>query len=165
MRSTSSKWLVGAALVIAALIIASVAVALFNRSREQTLFPEDSPTGVVQRYLLAIQEEDTRKAYDYLGKDLRNRCTYDHFRESTRWLVRQDSNDSRDTQVALEGERAVNDGMEVRVRITEFNVSAPFNVNEYSHNENYLLKKEDGAWKFVGQPWPMGWCPEPPKTP
>jgi len=165
MRSTSSKWLAGAGLVILALIIASLAVALLNRPQTQTLLPADTPAGTVQQYLLAIEEGESRQAYDYLSSDLQGKCTFDHFRESTRWQERGDTTDGRDTQITLESERPLDDAIEVRVRITDFYVSAPFNVNESSHTQNYLLEKLDGNWRFVDKPWPMSWCPEPPKAP
>ncbi|HLF04140.1 MAG TPA: hypothetical protein VI855_02870 [Dehalococcoidia bacterium] len=152
-------------MVILALIIASVAVALLNRPQDQTLLPEDTPAGTVQRYLLAIEEGETRQAYNYLSSDLQGKCTFDHFRDSTRWQMRGDSTDGRDTRVTLESERPLDDAIEVRVRITEFTVSAPFNVNEYSHTESYLLEELDGKWRFVNEPWPMSWCPEPLKPP
>jgi hypothetical protein len=165
MGSTSSKWLAGAGLVILALIIASVAVALLNRPQTQTLLPADSPVGTVQRYLLAIEEGQTRQAYDYLSSDLQGKCTFDHFRETTRWQGPGNSTGDNDTRITLESERPLDDGIEVRVRITNFYVSAPFDVNESSHTQNYLLKKFDGNWRFVDKPWPMNYCPEPPIAP
>lgn len=166
MRSASSKWLAGAGVVILAIIIASVAVALLNRPQAQTLLPEGTPAGAVQRYLLAVEAGETRQAYDYLSRDLQAKCNYDFFRDNTRGMMRGSPNRDRDTRVALEGERPRDDGIEVRVRITEFSVSAPFDVNEYSHTETFLLKQLDGAWRLVERPWPITWgCPEPPKGP
>ncbi|MSQ06700.1 MAG: hypothetical protein EXR54_02035 [Dehalococcoidia bacterium] len=162
MRSSSSKWLAGAGLAILVLIIASLAVALLKRPQTQTLLPQDTPAGAVQHYLLAIEEGESRRAYDFLSSDLQTKCTFDHFRETTRWQGRSDTTDSRDSQITLESERLLDDATEVRVRITDFYVSAPFNVSESSHTQNYLLKKLDGNWRFVDKPWPMNYCPELP---
>jgi hypothetical protein len=166
MRSASSKWLLGAGVVILAIIVASVAVALLSRPQAQTLLPADTPSGTVQGYLLAVEAGETRQAYGYLSTDLQTKCNYDFFRDNTRGVMGSVPNRNRDTRVALESERPRDDGIEVQVRMTDFTVSAPFNVNEYSHVETFLLKKLDGNWRFVDRPWPISWgCPEPPKGP
>ncbi|HEU0020430.1 MAG TPA: hypothetical protein VFR55_01970 [Dehalococcoidia bacterium] len=163
MRSVSSKWLLGGGLVILALIISSVVVGLLSRSQTITLLPEATPGGTVQRYLLAIENGETRQAYDYFSADLQERCTFEYFRDTARGYNRIDSNDARDTRISLESERLVDNATEVQIRITESYVSAPFDVNEYSHSEVFLLEQLDGDWKLVDEPWPIYGCPEPVK--
>lgn len=167
MGSSSSKWLVGGGLVVVAIIIASVVVGLLNRPQSTVLLPEGTPGGTVHRFLLAIEDGESRQAYDYISADLQERCSYEHFRDTTRHFDRRDrfANDSRDTRITLESEKPLDDGIEVRIRITEFQVSAPFDVNEYSYTQDYLLEEIDGTWQFVDEPWPMNWCPQPANTP
>ena len=164
MRSSSSKWLVGGGLVILALIIASVGVGLLNRPQSADLLPQGTPGGTVHRFLLAIEQGETRQAYQYLSADLQEKCTFEHFRDATRRFDRRDSRGGRDTRIALESEQTLDDAIEVRVRITEFNVSAPFDVSERSYTQDFLLEEIDSAWQFVNEPWPMTWCPEPERT-
>ena len=154
IQSSSSRWLVGIGLAVLALIVLSVVVALLNRQGEATLLPEDTPEGTVQRYLWAIQENDDRTAYSYLSSELQEKCTYEHFRDSTRWL------EGDDMRVTLEGTEPLNGKTEVRVKVTQFHVDLPFGTSESSHSQSYTLEKENGAWRFVAPPWPMGWCPE-----
>ena len=161
MKSSSSKWLLGGGIVILALIIASVVVGLLNRPQNIALLPEGTPGATVQQYLLAIEAGESRQAYDYLSADLQENCTLEHFRDTTRHLDRRDSNNARDTRITLESERPRDNAIEVQIRITEFYVSAPFDVNEYSHTEIFLLEELDGNWQFVDEPWPMYGCPEP----
>ena len=150
-------------MVILAFIVASVVIAVLNRPQDVVLLPEGTPEGAVHRFLLAIQAGESRQAYDYLGSDLQDRCEFEHFR-SVSQQHRSDYDDrNRDIRVSLEDVEPVNSEVAVRVRITEFNVSAPFNVNEYSHTEEYLLEEIDGQWRFVSEPWPVNWCPEPPR--
>ena len=156
--------MLGGGLVILALIISSVAVGLLSRSQPVSLLPEATPGGTVQRYLLAIENGETRQAYDYLSADLQEKCTFEYFRDTARGYNRIDSNDARDTRISLESEKTVDNATEVQIRITESYVSAPFDVNEYSHSEVFLLEQLDGNWKFVDEPWPMTWCPEPPRS-
>ncbi len=164
MRSSSSKWLLGGGLVILALIIASVGVGLLNRPQSADLLPEGTPGGTVHRYLLAIEQGETRQAYEYVSADLQEKCTFEHFRDTTRQYDRRDTKGGRDIRIALESEQSIDDAVEVRVRITEFRVSAPFDVNENSYTRVFLLEELDGAWRFVNEPWPMFRCPEPVKT-
>ena len=166
MQIASSKWLLGGGLVTLALIIASVVVGLLNPSQSAVLLPEGTPGGIVQRFLLAIEDGENRKAYDYLSNELQEECTLEHFRDTTRQFNRRDrsGNNIRDTRISLESERPIDDAIEVRVRITKFQVSAPFDVNEHSHTQDYLLESLDGRWQFVDEPWPMSLCSKPKRT-
>lgn len=165
MQSSSSKWLAGAGLVILALIIVSVVVALSNRAQSANLFPQDTPEGTVSRFLLAIEEGETRLAYDYLSSALQDKCTFEHFRDSTRRFARGDIRNSRDTRVTLESAQPIGGNIEVQVRITEFRVSGPFDINEYSYTRRFILEELDDTWRFVDEPWPLYRCPEPQKSP
>lgn len=165
MKSTSSKWLAGAGLAVLVIIVVSVVVAILNRPQASTPLPENTPEGTVQRYLLAIEDGESRQAYDYLSSELQDKCTFQHFLDTTRQFDRRDlNNGGRDRRITLESTQPIDDSVAVRVRITEFNVSAPFDVNEYSYTQEYILQEIDGAWRFVNEPWPMSWCPEPPRT-
>lgn len=156
MGTLSSKWLVGIAAVVAALIVASVAVALTVGRETAESLPESEPEGIVQRYILAIQDRDYRLAYSYLSEELRQFCTEEHLRMSSRWFAER----SGEERIALVGTDTLRDGRrEVRVRITDVNVSPPFGVNEYSHEQQYLLTQADGQWRLDAPPWPVGWCP------
>ncbi|PKB56961.1 MAG: hypothetical protein BZY73_05540 [SAR202 cluster bacterium Casp-Chloro-G3] len=153
--------MLGGGLLILALIIASVVVGLLNRTQNAVLLPEGTPGAAVQQYLVAIEAGETQQAYEYLSADLQEKCTLEHFRDTARYLDRRDANNNRDTRISLESEQSVDNAMEVRILITEFNVSAPFDVNEYSHTEVFLLEELDGGWRFVDEPWPMYGCPDP----
>ncbi len=165
LQTMSSRWLAGAALVILVILVVSVLVAALNRSREANLLPEGTPEGTGQRYLLAVEEDGSRNAYEYLSPSLQERCEFQHFRDSTRRIDRRMEGTAEDLRVTLEGTQAINGTMEVQVRITQFRVSAPFDVNEYSHTQHFSLEQLDGTWRFVEPPWPMNWCPEAKEQP
>ncbi len=152
LQSPSSRWLAGIALVVLVVVVLSVVLALVNRSGV-SLLPEDTPEGVVQRYLLALQEDDGKRAYGYLSSELQEYCTYRHFLDSTRVRER------RDTRISLEATEALDGDVEVRVKATETRVSQPFGVSEYSYTMRYVLGREEAGWRFVEPPWPLGWCP------
>jgi hypothetical protein len=98
-----------------------------------------------------------------LGSGLQERCTYQRFRETVQQFERLDRGAARgageDLRVTLQGTRPVDGMVEVRVRITQFHVSAPFNVSDFSHDQRFTLEKQAGSWRFVDPPWPS-WCPE-----
>ncbi len=152
VQSASSRWLIVVAGAVVALVALSVVVALATRS-DATTFAADTPEGVVQRYLQAVEDRELQQAYDYLSVGLQQECAYRDFRDSGR---RPDLESQR---VTLEGTERVNGEMEVRVRVTQFNVDPPFGSRESSHVQRYLLVEEGGVWRFSQQPWPT-WCPK-----
>ena len=166
LQSASSRWLAGAALAIVIVASVGVAVALLNSSKSSALLPEGTPEGTVHRFLLAIEQGQTLQAFDLLSPELQETCTYQHFRDSVRWLDKGSGRGARDLRVTLQGTESINGAVEVRVRIIRFNISPssplflPLSGNEYSHSERFTLEMTGGAWVFVDPPWPMGWCPD-----
>lgn len=154
--SPSSRWLVAIAATVAALVLVSVVVALVTpRGRAGTL-PEDTPEGVVQRFVVAIKDQDYNQAHSYLSDRLKTYCTVRHMQDTTRQSVDQGNNQ----RVALLDTQTLSDSrVEVRVQVTQVNISPPFGVNEYSHEERYVLIQEGGEWRIDEPPWPVGWCP------
>ena len=75
MQTLSSRWLVGVAIVVVVLIVASVAVGLTVGRGTTKSFAESEPEGIVQRYILAIQDEDYPLAHSYLSERLQRFCT------------------------------------------------------------------------------------------
>ena len=156
MQTLSSRWLVGIAAAISVLILISVVIALANRPGEAELLPESEPEGVVQRYILAVQDQDSNLAHSYLSDDLKKTCSVDHIRSSSHWF----KDTSREQRVAIIDKETLSDEeARVRVRVTEVDVSPPFGVNEYSHQEHYFLVLEDGKWRLGEPAWPVNWCP------
>jgi len=151
LHTPSSRWLAGIALVVLVVVILSVVLALVNR-QGVSLLPEDMPEGVVQRYLLALQEGDSKRAYGYLNGELQEHCTYQYFWDSTRTL------EMGDMRITLEGTEPLDGEVGVRVRVTELDLSLPFDRGEFSYSILYTLGREKDAWRFSEPPWPLGWC-------
>jgi hypothetical protein len=164
MGTASGKWLAGIATVVVALMVVSLAIGLtVGRGMAKSL-PESEPEGIVQRYILAMQERDYQLAHSYFSQELKGSCTEEHLRMNGRWFAER----SKDERIALTGKETLRDGrIEVRVQVTDVHVSPPFGVNEYGHEERYILKQEDSQWRLDDPPWPVGWCPglenRPPK--
>lgn len=161
--NSSSAWLIGAAAAVVLLVVASVIVALTRDRGGTSFFPEDTPEGVVQRYLQAIKNDDLPAAYGYLNSDLRKACTVQNMRDNTDWFRRQDS------RITLDKTQTLELGVMVQVRVTQVHADRPFVPSESSSIYAYYLEKQDGAWRFSQPPWPMSWCPgldrKPPPPP
>jgi hypothetical protein len=65
--NSSRRWLFIFTIVIGILVIAAVSLVLLTKGNKVTLLAEDSPQGVVQRYLIAIQEKDYQQAFNYFS--------------------------------------------------------------------------------------------------
>ena len=159
LQSMSSRWLAGMALVILVLIVVSVVVALVNRQREVDPFSLGTPEATAQKYLLALEEEDLRNAYEYLSPALQERCDFQHFWDTSR-EERMVGDTYEDMRLTLEGTQPINGSVEVRVEIEKFQVSAPIEFKGYSHTQRFTLEQLGGTWRFVEPPWPMYRCPE-----
>ena len=70
----SKLWLIGGAVALAALVIAGIVVALFQR---EATFPEGSPERAVQAYIKALQQDDLGLAYSFLATSLKEDCAID----------------------------------------------------------------------------------------
>ena len=146
----SKIWLLGAVTFVLALVVAAVVVALVTNRGGVTLLPADSSAGVVQRYLLALQDGEYGEAYDYLSGDLQGRCSLDEFvREASRTEV-------RGNRVTLEEVQTFDDSALVRARVTVFRPGEPFGSSEYSYDRTFQLRLEQGGWRLTEPEW---WCP------
>ena len=162
-QTSSSRWLAGMAIAVAALIVVSIVVVLIDRRGEAEMFPEGTPEGTVQRYLLAVDAREDREAYGYLSAELAERCDFDLFQESARDFQGDGGRGDRDLRVSLIGAEAADETMEVSVRVTRYRADPPFGGDERSSRRRFVLEETNGDWRFTQPPWPLGWCPEPEK--
>jgi hypothetical protein len=151
----SRIWLLGAVTLVVALLVGGVTVALVAGRGDAELLSSDSPEGVAQRYLLALEGEEFREAYDYLSDDVRRQCRYDHFLREASWT------EVGESHVTLEGTRVVDDRAQVKARFTIFDPEGLFGASERSYDRTFHLKLENGQW-WLGSipetPWRI-WCP------
>ena len=117
-------------------------------------FPEDTPEGVVQRYLHALRDDDYRTAYGYLSAETRAACPPRDFRDAVRRSA------DHDRRVFLEGIDVLDAQTLVAVRIVRIRSEPPFPPSEDSFREEYALDRSDGEWRLIGPAWPLGRCGE-----
>ncbi|MEX1252726.1 MAG: hypothetical protein WEE64_00145 [Dehalococcoidia bacterium] len=143
----SRVWLIGAAVFVAALAVAGIVVALLTTDGE--LLPEDSPEGVLQRYLRALEDGEHEEAYAYLAGDTQATCPFLDF-------VKQASYQGvRGSQMTLEDVDRFDDRALVTANVTVFDPNIPFGPEEHSYERTFELTLERGGWKMT---WPEDWC-------
>jgi hypothetical protein len=127
---------------------------LLTKGDQITLLPDDTPQGAVQRYLIAIQEQDYREAYGYLSFDSSQKdTTYDD------WLptVGSISRITQTTWKATLGETTQNDdSASVEVSIDKFRPEGPFADPVRNQLIIFRLAKIDGRW-FITSPTYVYW--------
>lgn len=152
--SASSRWLVAAGAVVAAIVLGAVAVGAFI-DREQT-YPAGSAEAAVQGYLRAVADQDATTAFTYISDELVDECG-EFPRES---ITQRGDYRFRATLV----ETIARDGTtEVNVEITERWGSPPFDGGDSTYRQSFVLIQAAG-WRFSEVPWPL-YCANPKPAP
>ena len=156
-------WLIGGAAFLAALLIASVVVALLEKEKP---LPQGTPEAAVQAFLRALGDEDLETAYGLLSRKLKQECTSSEFFG----MFRYEEGRLKEDRIVLEGTRMVDDTAFVMVRVTRVHSPGLFGPSESSFDQRFALRQEDGEWRFSEYPWPFFRCagkpfPVPPGFP
>ena len=143
-------WLVGAGAALAALLIASIAIAVV--SKPETL-PDGTPERAVQLYLEAVSDDDFEAAHNLLSAELKRSCPVENM--VGRFYAKDKLSDSRVTleETAFAGGKAI-----VIAKVTTIRGDGPFDTSARQHEQRYTLVEEDGEWRFVNEPWPYHGC-------
>jgi hypothetical protein len=151
---SSRRWLIIFAIVIGILVIATASLVLLTKGNEVALLPEDTPQGIVQRYLIAVQEKDFQKAYNYLSfNPLEKIQTYDDWLRMV-IVVPQISN--QPAWKATLGKTAQN-GDNAMVEVTiDTGTGGPFGDLPRSQQIDFQLSKIDGKW-LITSPTYINW--------
>ena len=154
--STSTRWLLGVGIAIAAAIVFAVVVAL-TVGDEQS-FADGTPERTVQRYLEAVAERDASAALDFISPAVSDECGT---------IPRDAITSRRDARFrATLYETVPRDGrVDVHVTITESFGDAPFNGGESTWPLVLELTQEDGVWRFTQLPWPLYCTPKTERAP
>ena len=155
-QHASGRWLVGIGAAVVGLALVSVLVSVLAGGRAPADLEPGTPEEAVQRYLLAIKDRDHGAAYALLAPDIREACSFTDYVSESRYFY-QDTADFRaqmDETITLDTDTA-----DVRVRITQFYGTPPFDLSESTFTATYLMERVDGAW-YLGQAgWPHWGCP------
>jgi hypothetical protein len=145
------KFLISIVVGIVVLIVVALAVVLLRAPGNEAYIPDDTPTGVVHNYFLALQKDDYEKAYSYLAEDVQRDVDLDKF-------IRDVDNFQADSQAALQiGEVSTGEArVQVDITITTYSPGGFFESNTYTQYHTALLKRAaDGSgWRLTNFPYP-----------
>jgi hypothetical protein len=133
------------------LFVVLALVLFLVRKQPQGYGPEDSPEGVVNNYVLALQEGDYQRAYGYLQEGDR-KPDFALFQQVTL------QNEIANSPVAVQlGQVQINgDFARVAITITHFR-NDPFD-RSWDETSAAVLTFQEGVWRITSMPYPYwGW--------
>jgi len=146
------RFLTGILIGIAVLVVLALIV-FFVRKDNLTYVADDTPTGVVQNYVVALHKRDFDKAYAYLA-NLENKPAAEQFRQS--FL----NHNVDPANAGLEIGKAEINGDTATVSLDViFSPGDPFSSG-YRNTDYAQLVREQGAWKIKQMPgnfWAYDW--------
>ncbi len=146
------RFLIGILIGIAVLVAAALVV-FFTRKDNQVYVTDDTPTGVVQNYVVALYKRDYEKAYGYLA-DLEYKPSQDQFHQA----FLNHNVDPSNAGLEIGSVEISGDSASVTLS-TIFSQGDPF-ASGYRNTEYAALVREKGAWKIKQMPynfWSYDW--------
>ena len=149
----STKWLVGFASAIAALLVLAVVLVLVMPGTEDSsLPPANTPQGVVMRYIRAVGGRDFDTAETYLTANASARypqikAPYPSSAGSSEPAWKAAIVDSVEKQSSAD----------VTVEISIFRPQSAFSDPVNTYTDSYSLEKIDGTWKITDMTDNMLW--------
>ena len=150
----STRWLFGFAAALAVLVIFALALTQIGRD-EPKEYAADSPEGVVQRYLQAVDSGDAEAVVTLLSDDLMRPCAADGVRSEVRHTKR--SIEGR--RISLIGVRELSPervAVDIRIKwIAEPELFSP-PPDESSRDRDIILERRaDESWGIAELDWPI----------
>ena len=149
---TSSRTLLGFGIGIAVLIIVTIVLVLTLGKGHAPLLSENTPEGVVQRYLLAVQEKNYPAAYAYLVPlDPKNVNSPIHSPIQTydNWLISAQNNTNTTWKANLGAVNITGESATVIVMIDVFRAGGPFANPVNTNNITFILKQSGSTWLII----------------
>ena len=133
---------------MALVVVAVIAIVLLG-SREATAFPSDTPEGVVQRHLAAVEDEDYEAARGYLSAAVRADVSPDQYRRAAQDYGYETGGSRR---VLFDRSEVDGDRARVWLTIEEYYDGGPFGgATTYRSTREIALVREGGQWR-IDQP-------------
>lgn len=150
---SSSRFLLDFGIAVAILVVVTVVLVLTTRSNVAS-FQENTPEGVVQRFLQAIQDSDYQRAYSYLHVEENGiLLSYQN------WLlsVNRPPSVPRLSWRATMGKTTVTgDTATLGVIVDTLQPQGPFENPVRSQTVSFDLGKIGGTWRITSRP-PIYW--------
>jgi hypothetical protein len=150
---TSGRFLLGFGIVVVVVVAVAVTLALIGGNEPVKLLPEDSAEGTVQRFLMAVKEQDYAKAYAFLSP----RSEYLKTSPYDDWVRSMQSRSSNSSWKASIVKSTVRDNdATVEVAVDVFRPDGPLSNPVNTNRVTFVLQKEDGKW-MINSPVDLYW--------
>jgi len=144
------RFLIGILAAICLLVVLSLVLFLLRKDT-QAYLPEAAPEGMVNNYVLALQQGDYQRAYRYLAEK-QNKPTYEQFRRS----FFNNQLDVHGTGVRI-GTPEIS-GQEAFIEVTVIHSAGDPFSREWNTTETAVLVSQAGGWRISQMPYPYwGW--------
>jgi hypothetical protein len=154
---SSNRMLIGFAGGIIVLVIITIVLVFTLGQVKSPILPENTPQGVVQRYLQAVQNKDFAAAYSYLTPpsgtpDITKGPpqTFDFYVSSAQGAVRNA------WKASLGKVSETGDTASVEVDIEVFTSEGPFGNAIHTNNITFFMKKSGPNW-LITAPLDLYW--------
>ena len=139
-----SLLVIGGGVVV--LVVAAVITVALLGSRDAQPFPPDTPEGVVQRHLAAVEDEDHEAAWAYLSAAVQSDLSLDEYRRASRDYGSYWAGSRR---VLFDRSEVDGDRARVWLTVEEYYDGGPFSgTNAYRSPREIALVREDGEWRI-----------------
>ena len=145
---TSNRTLVGFGIGIAALVIITIILVLTLGRSNQTLLPENTPQGVVQRYLQAVQEKNYQVAYNYLTP-ADPKIPNGPFQSYDNWVMSTQNSNNSTWKANLGSVNTNGYNATVEITIDIFRPVGPFGNPVNTNTMTFVLKKTGANWMII----------------
>jgi hypothetical protein len=156
---TSNRTLVVFGIGIALLVVVAVILGLTLGKEKTPLLSENTPQGIVQRYLLAIQEKNYPVAYDYLSPPDVNDPNYikqSPISSYDNWVTSAQYSGNSVWKANLGKVDFSGTTANVDVIIDSFRPEGPFGNSVSNHTVTFFLKKVGDNW-LITSPVDLYW--------
>ena len=133
------RWVLGFTIGALALVILAIVTVSLAGGRQAIDYPEETPVGVVQRYLLALEEGRLEAAHEYLGEEAD---------ESLRPAVPFRGQPDAVRRIVLVSETVEAETAVVVVEIFTAYQSRGIESSAFSNLVTFELRLEEGSWKI-----------------
>jgi hypothetical protein len=149
----SSRFLLGFGIFIILVVAVAVTIVLVSGNQQVKLLPEDSPEGTVQRFLMAVKDQDFTKAYGYLypQSDQLKGNPYDNWVRSA-----QSYRDSSTWKASIVKSTVRENDATVEVAVDVFRAEGPLSNPVNTNRITFLLQKDNGKW-MINSPVDLYW--------
>lgn len=131
--------------IIVLVVVAVIAVVVLG-SRDAPAFPADTPEGVVQRHLAAVEDEDYETAWGYFSADVRADLSVEEYRRAARDYGYHGAGSRR---VLFDRSEVDGDRARVWLTVEEYYDGGPFGGGDtYRSTREIALVREGGEWRI-----------------